>query len=342
VSDNASVAARFEDKISRSAPRRAIPAQEAHMTAVSPTNPTTSIHPAAQTGLVSLTVSNLERSLTFYTQPIGFELLQRDGGTATLGVSGTPLLLLTEQPGAEPWPREGRSYTGLYHFAILLPTRADLGRWLRHWAALRMPPPGQGDHNVSEALYLEDPDLHGIEVYRDRPREQWTWRDGQVQMTTGPVDIAGAIAEADREGLAWSGLPDGTRIGHVHLQVGDIPEAAAFYHGVLGFDIVARMPSALFVSAGGYHHHLGMNIWHSRGASAAPDNSVRLHFFTIELPTEEALGDVVGRAQAAGLAVAEHPGFVTLDDPWHNTIVLRSGATSDAAQAEATARAVGR
>jgi catechol 2,3-dioxygenase len=310
------------------------------MTAVTPTNPTTSIHPATQTGLLSLTVSDLQRSLAYYTRAIGFELLRRGEQAATLGAGGTPLLVLTEQSGAEPWPRGGRSYTGLYHFAILLPTRADLGRWLRHWAELRMPPPGQGDHDVSEALYLEDPDMHGIEVYRDRPRDQWKWRDGQVQMTTGPVDVAGAIAEADRDEVAWTGLPVGTRIGHIHLQVGDIADAAAFYHGVLGFDIVAQLPSALFVSAGGYHHHIGMNIWHSRGAGVAPAGTVRLGFFTIELPTDEARRDVVTRLHATGIPVEERGGGLALADPWQNTILLRVGPVPDAEQAEQAALAL--
>src|SRR5215207_1970630 len=141
------------------------------------TNPTTSIDPATEVGLLGLTVADLERSLTYYTQAIGLAVLERNGADATLGIAATgqPLLLLHEQPGAAPWPRGGRSYTGLYHFAILLPTRADLGRWLRNWFALGLPVPGQGDHNVSEALYLEDPDGHGIEVYRDRPRSEWQW-----------------------------------------------------------------------------------------------------------------------------------------------------------------------
>jgi catechol 2,3-dioxygenase len=159
-----------------------------------------SIDPATTVGLLSLTVADLARSLTFYTQALGFALLEQTDGAATLGVGGTPLLLLTEHPGAQLWPHERHGYTGLYHFALLLPTRADLGRWLRHWLELGLPLPGQGDHLVSEALYLSDPDGHGIEVYRDRPRSAWTWVNGQVQMATDPVDLRGVLAEAERAG----------------------------------------------------------------------------------------------------------------------------------------------
>lgn len=287
-----------------------------------------SIDPATEVGPLALTVSDLDRSLAYYTEAIGMALLERERGSATLGVAGRPLLYLSEAPKAQPWPRGGRSYTGLYHFAILLPTRADLGRWLRHWFELGMPMPGQGDHNVSEALYLEDPDGHGIEVYRDRPRAEWRWVDGRVQMGTGPVDIRGAIAEGDRDGRPWDGLPEGTTIGHIHLQVGDIDQASAFYHGVLGFDIMAGMGSALFVSAGGYHHHLGMNIWHSRGAGPAPEGVVRLEWFTIALPSAQARDDVLARIAAAGIPVEHDGDTVVVADPWDNRIHLRVGTAA--------------
>jgi catechol 2,3-dioxygenase len=289
----------------------------------------TAIDPATDLGPVSLTVSNLDRSVAFYMDAIGLALLECGDGTATLGVAGLPLLLLTERAGARPWPREQRSYTGLYHFAILVPTRADLGRWVRHWLELGLPL-GQGDHVVSEALYLSDPDENGIEVYRDRPREGWQWQNGQVRMGTGPVDIAGMIAEADREGKPWAGLPAGTTIGHVHLQIGDIPQGAAFYHDVLGFDIVAAMPTALFVSAGGYHHHLGMNTWHSLGAPPAPADMVGLRFFTITLPSDDALRAIVARLDAARIAYTEADSVIAVRDPWSNIALLRVGAVPDA------------
>ena len=290
----------------------------------------TTIDPATQVGLLALTVADLDRSIAFYTDTLGFRLLERAGANATLGAPATPLLLLTEQPGARPWPHDRYAYTGLYHFAIVVPTRADLGRWLRHWLELGNPLPGQGDHLVSEALYLSDPDGNGIEVYRDRPRSEWTWVGGQVQMATDPVDIRGLLIDAERAGQPWVGFPAGTRIGHMHLQVGDIPQAAAFYHDVLGFDIVAQMPTALFVSAGGYHHHIGMNIWHSRNAPAAPAGTAGLRVFTLELPTEASREAVLARVQAAGIAYTREGAVVRLHDPWQNAILLTVGAVADA------------
>ncbi len=287
------------------------------------------IDPATVVGLVSLTVSDLTRSVTFYTQTIGLALLEQDETTATLGVGKTPLLLITESTGAKPWQREGASYTGLYHFALLVPTRADLGRWVRHWLELGLPL-GQGDHLVSEALYISDPDENGIEVYWDRPRSTWRWANGKVQMASDPVDIRGLLVEAELAGEPWTGLPVGTRLGHIHLQIGDIAEGARFYHDLLGFDIVAQMPSALFVSAGGYHHHIGMNIWHSRGASPAPTGTVGLRFFTIDFPNAEARQAVLARLKAAGFTTTEGAAGVTVQDPWHNTLLLQIGAATDA------------
>jgi len=309
------------------------------MTTLSPDTHTTSIHPDTTIGLLCLTVSDLTRSLTFYTEALGFELLEQDGTEATLGAKGTPLLLLSEQAGAAPWPRDRQSYAGLYHFAILMPTRADLGRWLGHWLELGFPMPGQGDHLVSEALYLEDPDGNGIEIYRDRPRDQWQWSDGQVRMAANPVDIQGLLTEAAQSVEPWTGLPAGTTLGHIHLQVGDIAQAEAFYHDLLGFDIVARMPTALFISAGGYHHHLGMNTWHSRGAGAAPQGTAGLRFFTIDLPSEDARREVVARIEAAGLPTSQTGELVVMQDPWHNTILLQVGTATDSPAATALSAA---
>jgi catechol 2,3-dioxygenase len=305
------------------------------MTTTSAPKSYTPIDPATTVGLLALSVADLQRSVDFYTGPIGLALLAQDETSATLGVAGQPLLLLNERRGAAAWPRGGRSYTGLYHFAILLPTQAALGAWLRHWLELGLPVPGQGDHLVSEALYLEDPDGHGIEIYRDRPRDSWKWRNGQVQMATDPVDLRGLLNEAARVGGTWQGLPAGTHLGHMHLQVGDIPQAAAFYRDILGFDIVAAMPTALFVSAGGYHHHIGMNIWHSQGATQAPEDSVRLRFFTIDLPNEAARTAVVERLTAADVPYTTAGGAIVTRDPWDNTILLQVGAATDADTAAA-------
>ncbi len=308
------------------------------MSTVAQHTPTTAIDPATNVGLLALTVADLERSLVYYTEAIGLAILERDAASATLGVAGQPLLLLNERTGAAEWPRGGRSYTGLYHFAILVPTREDLGRWLQHWLELGLPLPGQGDHIVSEALYLEDPDGHGIEVYRDRPRDTWQWNDRQVRMGTGPVDIRGLLTEAANSKAPWTGMAAGTRLGHMHLQVGNIGQADAFYHDILGFDIVAQMPTALFASAGGYHHHIGMNTWHSQGATPAPADSVRLQFFTVDLPTDEARRAVLDRLDAAGIAYTQTANTVVLRDPWQNTILLQVGpATTAQVQALAAA-----
>ncbi|HEX2348459.1 MAG TPA: VOC family protein [Ktedonobacterales bacterium] len=287
----------------------------------------TSIDPATQVGLVSLTVANLDRSLTYYTEALGFVLLHREGQTAILGAGDAPLLTLTELPGAAYWP--GRN-TGLYHFAILLPSRLDLARSLIHMLEYGLPFPGQSDHNVSEALYLTDPDGNGIEIYRDRPRSEWRWNGDSVHMTIDPLDVRAILAEAAAQPAPWTGLPAGTRLGHMHLQVGNIQQAADFYAGVLGFDITAQMPGALFVSAGGYHHHLGLNTWQSRGAGPAPAGTAGLRFFTLELSSEEARAAVVERVRAAGLEATEMDGAIAVRDPWNNVVLLGIGPASDA------------
>ena len=279
----------------------------------------TSIDPRTVIGQVSLTVADLDRSIAFYTGPLGFTVLDREGSNATLGLPGTPLLHLVEHQGANPWPGYA---TGLYHFAILLPTRADLGRWVKNWLAYGNPLPGQGDHLVSEALYLSDPDGNGIEIYRDRPRSEWQWNGDTVKMDALPVDIRGLQTAAEAEGLAWSGFPAGTTVGHIHLQVGDIPKAAAFYSEILGFDIVARMPSALFISAGGYHHHIGLNTWHSRGANAAPGDSVGLRHFTVRFADAAARAQVVERVTAAAVDVEWNNDTAVVRDPWGTSLHL--------------------
>lgn len=301
------------------------------MTILEPRQPIAAIDPATRVGVIALTVADLGRSIAYYTNAIGLTVLRQTGSDAILGAAETPLLLLREQSGALPWMTD--AMTGLYHFAILVPSRKDLGRWLRHYLVLGYPPPGQGDHLVSEALYLRDPDGHGIEVYRDRPRDEWRWIDGQVQMAADPVDVRGLIAEANASGEPWTGMPAGTCLGHVHLQVGDIAQADAFYHGILGFDVVARMPSALFVSAGGYHHHLGLNTWHSRGAPPAPPDVASLRFFTLALPSDAALAAVVARLDGAGIAHQTSANAIALRDPWQNEILLHVGSVADAAAA---------
>lgn len=273
------------------------------------------IHPDTTVGQLALTVADLHRSISFYTDLIGLSVTEQDDRSVTIGVPGDPFLVLQENPGAEPWLRGGRSHPGLYHFAILVPERVDLGRWLAHWLRQNMPLPGQGDHFVSEALYLEDPDGHGIEIYRDRPRSEWEWSDGQVRMGVEPVDVRELLELAESSGNPWTGMPPGTTLGHIHLQVADIDETSRFYESILGFDIVARMPSALFISAGGYHHHIGANVWHSRNAEAAPDNTVNLQYFTIQLPDSDSRSVVVQRLRQAGVPVTDSGETAIAQDP---------------------------
>jgi catechol 2,3-dioxygenase len=287
----------------------------------------TSIHPDTELGLVALTVADLTRSIAFYQDVLGFELLQEGSEQAVLGAGGTPLLVLHEKRDAGPAPTNVTGLTGLYHFAILVPTRADLARSLLHMVESSYPLGGASDHLVSEALYLSDPDNNGIEIYRDRPREEWPRRGGQLQMASDPLDLRALISEAQADPRPWNGLAAGTRLGHMHLQVADIPQARDFYHGVLGFDIVfdwERM-GALFVSAGGYHHHLGLNTWHSRGGRPAPEGSAGLRYFTVYLPDKAALAPVLARLDKAGISYRQENGGVVVEDPWRNGILLLTG-----------------
>lgn len=280
---------------------------------------THSIHPESRLGPVALTVSDLERSLRFYTNVIGFKLLHQVRNTAWLGTEqNKPSLVLTGQPDASP---KQRHTTGLYHFAILVPSRADLARSLHQLAETRYSLRGASDHLVSEALYLADPDGNGIEIYADRPRAEWPRRNGKLQMATEPLDLDSLMAELEQDDTSWAGLPEQTQIGHVHLHVTDLDEAATFYGKVLGFDIMSRYgPSALFVSAGGYHHHIGLNTWAGRGAPPPPSEAVGLRYFTIVLPDEAARRRLLAHLQDVGVSFSEEGDVIALRDPSHNSI----------------------
>jgi catechol 2,3-dioxygenase len=234
----------------------------------------------AHIGSVSLTVSDLDRSVSFYRDTLGFQETLRHGRSAALSAGTGPTLIeLHELAGAIPKPRRS---TGLFHFAILVPSRAALGRSLRRLADRQWPLSGVADHLVSEALYLSDPDGLGIEIYRDRPRDTWRRADGEIAMATDPLDVQSVANEPGAE-LPWQGLEAGTVIGHVHLHVPTLEAGEAVFCDGVGFEPVVRAyPGALFVSAGGYHHHLGMNTWVGVGAPAPPENAVGLRSFTIE------------------------------------------------------------
>ncbi|BCL77779.1 catechol-2,3-dioxygenase [Ktedonobacteria bacterium brp13] len=282
-------------------------------------------HPNTHIGFLELTVADLERSLTFYQDVIGFQILARKDKRAVLGVEQRPLLVLFENKEAQPKPYNA---VGLYHFAILVPDRVALAHTLVKLATTKYPLGGASDHAVSEALYLSDPDGNGIEIYRDRPRSEWSYRGKEIAMVTERLDIDGVLGEARHIPEDWQGLVPGTTIGHMHLQVADLTEAEAFYCKLLGFEIAARMPGALFVSAGGYHHHLGLNTWDSRGGKRAPAGSAGLRSFSITLPDTTELENIEKRLQLAGQTYAREKNSININDPWQNQVILTAGTFS--------------
>lgn len=264
-------------------------------------------------GGVRLQVSDLEKSIQYYETVIGMRVISRTDASAKLGPHGEDrtLIQLDELKGARAVPRRG--LLGLYHFAILLPDRAALGSFVAHLAEIGAYA-GMSDHLVSEALYLTDPDGLGIEVYADRDRSTWTAVNDQIVIATKPLDVENLIAAS--KGKKWEGIPAGTVIGHVHLYVGDIDDAASFYHNGLGFDkMVWNYPGALFMSAGGYHHHLGVNTW-TGGSPKATDADARLLDWELVLPSSENAAEAAGALEKAGYSVEREGDTVRARDPW--------------------------
>ena len=279
---------------------------------------TEGIDPRTRLGVVRLAVGELERSVAFYRDVLGFGVQSLDEAQATLGVGEDTLLELEELPGA---PARPKNTTGLYHYAILVPDRGALGRSLRRLMGQDYGLWGASDHLVSEALYLDDPDGNGIEIYHDRPREEWSWDGGEVRMAVDPLDFDGLLNSPGAE-AAWSGLAAGTTIGHVHLHVGDLAEAERFFHRTLGFEKTAEFAGqALFLSAGGYHHHLGVNIWAGRDAPPPPPGSAGLVYYELRVPAEE-LPRLTDRLQTAGVRLQATENRIVLADPWGTGIVV--------------------
>lgn len=273
---------------------------------------------ATRLGHVSLQVSDLRRSLTYYESALGLHSIERAERSALLGtIDGqTPLIRLTERKGARPMPQQGR--LGLYHYAILLPDRPSLARFSLHLAEIGAQA-GAADHLVSEALYLRDPDGLGIEVYADRPRSEWRAVDRQLAMATDPLDFEDLIPTAGSE--RWAGMPAGTTMGHVHLHVGHLDEAATFYHAALGLDkMVWSYPSALFLAAGGYHHHLGLNTWAGANAARPTDDDARLLEWRIVLPSASDAHAAADSIRTAGYVVREDGADFVADDPWNTPV----------------------
>jgi catechol 2,3-dioxygenase len=273
--------------------------------------------PTIYVGEVNINVTDLDRSLEFYRDFLGFKVLDQKDNKVRLTADGKrPLLTLVRPDNVEP--KKPRT-TGLYHFAILLPERADLAALLQHIAEasggnMRL---GASDHYVSEALYFDDPDGNGIEVAHDRDASEWEWHGDKVNMATVALDAEGLLA--DRKG-PWQGMPEDTVMGHIHLHVADIEESRNFYVNGIGYDIVTEMPSALFASHNGYHHHIGMNVWNGVGAPSAPEKSVGLNWFSLVFPTEEIREATADRVRQMNAPFREADGDYFVDDPSGNTI----------------------
>ncbi|MEM7118104.1 MAG: VOC family protein [Chloroflexota bacterium] len=270
-------------------------------------------------GRVALSVADLGRSLTYYQQGIGLQLHRRQNGTAYLGAGSEDLLVLQEKPGA----RHQRRASGLYHFALLLPSRRELARTLQHLQASGTAIGGASDHAVSEALYLTDPDGHGIEIYRDRPRDEWEFPKNTLKMTVDPFDVAGVMTALEDAEADWTGLDPETIMGHVHLHVSQMPASEHFYGGLLGFGMMARYgQQASFLSYNGYHHHLGVNTWAGVGVPPAATEAARLEWYEIRVRETAVFDQIRHNLDQASYPYHEQDGYLALQDPSGNKIRL--------------------
>jgi catechol 2,3-dioxygenase len=248
---------------------------------------------------------------------LGLTVQEKTWQAATLGVGDVALLELIHRPDALP---DDQHEAGLYHTAFLMPTRADLALWILHAAKNRVPMTGASDHDVSEAIYLDDPEGNGVEVYSDRPRERWR-RDGElIFQKTDPLDIDAIVSEIDPAAATYPGAPAGLRIGHIHLRVGNVAKAEAFYCGALGLEVTRRRNGATFLSSGGYHHHVAVNVWHSNGAGIRNGRRAGLDWFATEINDQATMDGMRKRLAAAGATIDSIPGGFTMRDPWGTTI----------------------
>jgi catechol 2,3-dioxygenase len=271
-------------------------------------------------GPVHLTVSDLDRSIAFYERSIGLQLARREGAGAALGAGGEDLLVLTEEPDARPAGR----HAGLYHFALLHPSRLELARAAQRLIETETPVSGASDHKISEAIYLPDPDGNGIELAADRSREHWgDLGDPTSHGGPEPLDMASLMAMVSGAPLEER-ASDGLRVGHLHLHVGDVEGALGFWRDLIGFEVMTRFPSAAFISAGGYHHHLGLNTWRGEGVGPMPAGSVGLRHWTIVLDSTGDVAAVAARLEAAGAPVEREPDGLRTRDPWNNAVLVRS------------------
>ena len=277
-------------------------------------------------GAVALTVRDLEKMARFYRRVIGLNSIEREAGIERLGVGETILLELRHDPSA---PLADRRAAGLFHIAFLLPSRADLGQWLRQTAEQRIGLQGASDHGVSEAIYLGDPEGNGIEMYTDRPSADWTWNNGAIAMKTDHLDIDDLLLSATP--ARWERLPQGSIVGHVHLQVGAIAPAETFFGAVLGFDTTARVPGGSFFGSGRYHHHLAANTWNSLNAPVRTAPTTGLANVEIIAADPARLAAIATRAERGGLVVEGQPSRFSLRDPWGTSLTFFDAEASDTA-----------
>jgi catechol 2,3-dioxygenase len=269
-------------------------------------------------GAISLKVRDLEALVAFYRDALGLSVIAKDEHGAALGAGGVPFVRLEHRPDAKP---DDAREAGLYHTAFLMPTRADLARWLHHVARNKVVLTGASDHAVSEAFYLDDPEGNGIEVYCDRPAESWQWTGHDLKITTDPLDIDAILREAPA-GASYLGAPDGMRIGHVHLRVGDVAPAEAFYRDGIGLDVTRRRHGASFMSSGRYHHHIAANVWHSAGAGARDPDRAGLALLTLEAADGAAFLAVRQRLTSAGIPFSDTSAGIETVDPWGTSVRL--------------------
>lgn len=271
-------------------------------------------------GEAALRVRDLDRMIAFYRQAIGLQLIHRGADDAVMGAGGVPLLHLVARPDA---PFERPNAAGLFHIAFLMPSRADLARWLVHAAMLRVPLSGFANHSVSEAIYLDDPEGNGLEIYADRSPQLWQWTDGVVTMGTHPLDVDNILALTTTERDTYTGAPDLLRIGHMHLRVGDIPAGRAFYQQALGLASTrGDNPRAAFLSSGGYHHHVAINTWNSAGAGPRAAATTGLDWFSLQVADPAVLQGQVARLKGSGQAVTEIASGIEVADPWGTSLRL--------------------
>ncbi len=271
---------------------------------------------SASIGAITIGVADLESQASFYQDVIGLQIQDRSLAEVQLGIGGYPLLKLISRPNGKMYPTS----TGLFHFAILLPTRAYLGQWLQHLLQLGLDLEGAADHLVSEALYLRDPEGNGIEIYRDRPRDTWTYADGFIKMATLPLNYESLLKEADKRD--FTGLPDNTYMGHIHLQVNNLNSNLRFYRDIVGLDVKAQLPGAGFLSAGGYHHHIGLNTWRSQNALPPPSDALGLIRYELILPGEGKRDQLLERLNELKVTVNDHNSSPSIVDPAGNTLVI--------------------